>query len=350
MPYLSEVEPDEAGLDLAVVCRRYGIAPESIIMMNRNENAYGPSPRVKETLRDVPLHTYPDSSLFLESLAKYTGYQEKSIITGAGMDEIIITISRLFLGRKDRALIPVPTYNLYDLAARLCGALPLHQPRLPGFEVNPEIPDGMKMIFLCSPNNPTGNLVSEETVRSIAESTDGIVFLDEAYAEFAEKNLLALVKDYDNLVVGRSLSKAFGLAGLRLGYAVAPEWIAEQYRHIAPMFSISSLSLAAGAVSLNDLEYMRQTVSKIIRERERLFNSLKDAFPSQGNFLFVHTREESRLVTERLLSKGIVIRDCASFSGAYDHCIRVTIGTPKQNERFLRAYLESYAGREQMAV
>jgi len=98
-----------------------------------------------------------------------------------------------------------------------------------------------------------------------------------------------LVKDYDNLIVGRTLSKAFGLAGLRLGYAVAPEWIAEQYRHIAPMFSISSLSLSAGVDSLNDLEYMRQTVSKIIRERERLFNSLKDAFPSQGNFLFIHT-------------------------------------------------------------
>jgi histidinol-phosphate/aromatic aminotransferase/cobyric acid decarboxylase-like protein len=92
MSYLSEVEPDEAGLDIAVVCRRYGIAPESIVMMNRNENAYGPSPRVKEVLRDVPLHMYPDSSLFLESLARYTGYQEESIITGAGMDEIIITL------------------------------------------------------------------------------------------------------------------------------------------------------------------------------------------------------------------------------------------------------------------
>jgi len=134
---------------------------------------------------------------------------------------------------------------VYGLAARFCGALPVQQLRLPGFEVDPNVPDGMKMIFLCSPNNPTGNLVSEETVRSIAESTDGIIFLDEAYAEFAEKSLLKLVKDYDNLVVGRTLSKAFGLAGLRLGYAVAPKWIAEQYRRIAPLFSISSLSLAA---------------------------------------------------------------------------------------------------------
>ena len=341
MPYLSEVEPDEAGPDLAGVCQRYGISPESMIMMSRNENPYGPSPRVREILRDVPLHRYPDSSLFLESLAKYTGYPEENIIIGAGMDEIIITIVRLFLGQGDRALISVPTYNVYGLAARFCGALPVHQPRLPGFEVDPNVPDGMKMIFLCSPNNPTGNPVSEETVRSIAESTDGIIFLDEAYAEFAKKSLLKLVKDYDNLVVGRTLSKAFGLAGLRLGYAVAPEWIAEQYRRIAPLFSISSLSLAAGAVSLNDLEYMRQTVSKIVLERERLFDSLKEANPSQGNFLFIHTREKSSLVMERLLSKGVVIRDCSTFPGVDDHCIRVTVGTPEQNERFLKAYRES---------
>ena len=194
MPYLSEVEPDEAGPDLAGVCQRYGISPENMIMMSRNENPYGPSPRVRESLRDVPLHRYPDPSLFLRSLAKYTGYPEENIIIGAGMDEIIITIVRLFLGQGDRALISVPTYNVYGLAARFCGALPVHQPRLPGFEVDPNIPVGMKMIFLCSPNNPTGNLVSEETVRSIAESTDGIIFLDEAYAEFAEKSLLKLVK------------------------------------------------------------------------------------------------------------------------------------------------------------
>jgi len=230
------------------------------------------------------------------------------------MDEIIITIARLFLGQGDHALISVPTYNVYGLAARFCGALPVQQPRLPGFKVNPNIPEGMKMIFLCSPNNPTGNLVSEETVRSIAESTDGIIFLDEAYAEFAEKSLLKLVKEYDNLVVGRTLSKAFGLAGLRLGYAVAPEWIAEQYRRIAPLFSISSLSLNAGIASLNDLEYMRQTVSKIILQRERLLDSLKDANPSQGNFLFIRTREKSNLVMDRLLSKGVVIRDWLSIS------------------------------------
>jgi histidinol-phosphate aminotransferase len=273
----------------------------------------------------------------MKALSNYTGYPEKNIVPGAGMDEIITTIVRLFLGQGDKVLIPVPTYNLYGLAARLCGALPVYRPRLPDFEVDPNVPDEIKMIFLCTPNNPTGNSLSEGKVRAIAESTNGIVFLDEAYTEFAKSNLLKLVGDYDNLVVGRTLSKAFGLAGLRLGYAIAPEWIAEQYRRIAPLFSISSLSLAAGVAALKDPGYMKESVSKIVGERERM-RSMIEAFPSQGNFLYLQTRERSSLVTGRLLCQGIVVRDCSTFPGAGMHCLRVSVGTPEQNDRFLDAY------------
>jgi histidinol-phosphate aminotransferase len=137
------------------------------------------------------------------------------------------------------------------------GLCPLFQARLSGFVVDTKIPEKIKMAFLNSPNNPTGNSLSEENVREIVERTGAIVFLDEAYAEFAEKSLLKLVSEYDNLVVGRTLSKAFGLAGLRLGYAVAPPWIAEQYRRVAPLFSISSPSLAAGVAALQLLSRLR---------------------------------------------------------------------------------------------
>jgi len=195
------------------------------------------------------------------------------------------------------------------------------------------------MVFLCSPNNPTGNSLSERIVREMAESTKGIVFLDEAYAEFAEKNLLKLVRDYDNLIVGRTLSKAFGLAGLRLGYAVAPEWIAEQYRRIAPLFSISSLSLAAGLAALHDLEYMKESVGKIVGERERM-RSVIDAFPSQGNFLYLQTLERSSLVAERLLGQGIAVRDCSIFPGAGDHCLARQRGNSRA-ERSLSGCLRS---------
>ncbi len=337
MPFLADLEPDEAGPDIMEVSRRYKIPPQKIAVLSLNENPYGPSPKVWEALKDVPMSRYPNSRPFLEALSNYTGYPKENIVAGAGMDEIIITLVRLFLGPGDKALIPVPTYNLYGLAARLCGARPCYRPRLQGFDVETKVPEEIKMIFLCSPNNPTGNSLSEESARAMAESTRGIVFLDEAYVEFAKKNLLKLVSDYDNLVVGRTLSKAFSLAGMRLGYAVAPEWIAEQYRRIAPLFSISSLSLAAGVAALQDLEYMKESVGKIIGERERMRSAI-EAFPSEGNFLYIETVERSSLVAERLLGQGIIVNSCSIFPGAGEHCLRVSVGTPEQNDRFLDAY------------
>jgi histidinol-phosphate aminotransferase len=341
MPYLIDLEPDEAGPDPASVSSRYGIPQEEIVILSRNENPYGPSPKVWEALKDIAPNRYPDSGHFVEALSGYTRYPQENIIIGAGMDEVITTMTRLFLGDGDKAFIPIPTYTLYALAVRLCGALPIYRQRKPDFEVELEIPQGAKMIFLCSPNNPTGNSIPEEGLRAIAESTEAIVFLDEAYAEFAEQSHIELVKEYENLIVGRTLSKSFALAGLRLGYAVASRWLAEQYRRIAPLFSISSPSLAAGVAAVSDLEYMRSSVSKIIAERKRMREEIDGACPSEGNFLFIQTEEKSSLIAERLLHKGIIVRDCTSYPGAGDCCMRVTVGTPEENDRFLEGFREA---------
>jgi histidinol-phosphate aminotransferase len=196
------------------------------------------------------------------------------------------------------------------------------------------------MVFICSPNNPTGNVTSEEDVRAVLESTDAIVFLDEAYVEFADHSLLDLVNDYDNLVIGRTLSKAFGLAGMRLGYAVAPEWVAREYRRAAPpFFGITCASVAAGVAALNDLNYMRASVSSIKSERERLHKEVGSHL-SQANFLYLQTEETSDLVAEHFLRRGIIIRDCRSFRGAGEHHVRITVGTPEQNDLFLKAFRE----------
>lgn len=340
MFYLSQLEPDEAGPDPSEVSARYGIPTERIVILSRNENPYGPSPRAQEALKSTPFNRYPDSRAFSEALSGYTGYPVENIVIGAGMDEIITTMARLFLGPEDKALIPVPTYTLYALAARLCGAVPVYTQRLPDFDVDLTIPVGVKMVFLCSPNNPTGNSISEGRLRQIAESTEAVVFLDEAYAEFAGQSQIELVKEYENLVVGRTMSKAFALAGLRLGYAVAPRWMAEQYRRIAPLFSISSPSLAAGVAALTDLDHMRASVSRILSERERMREEIERACPSEGNFLFIQTKEKSSLIVERLLRRGIIVRDCASYPGAGDCRLRVTVGTPEQNDRFLEGFVE----------
>ncbi len=342
LPHLSSLEGDEAGADPAEVSRRYGIPVERIVVLSRNENPYGPTPQVRQALLDVPLNRYPDSRPFIKALSRYTGSPAESIVTGAGMDEIITTACRIFLGPSDKAAIPYPTYSLYALAAQLCGAAPLYYPRRDDFSVD-EIPCGAKMAFICSPNNPTANALSEESVRAMLESTDAVVFLDEAYAEFAGKSLEGLVREYDNLIVGRTLSKAFGLAGLRLGYALAPPWIAELYRRVAPLFSVTSLSLAAGVAALQDLEWMHGCVQRIAAERERMRRRLPGAYPSQANFLYVRTEGGSKDVAEQLLENGIIVRDCSSFSGCGEHCLRVTVGLEQENDRLLEE-MERAAG------
>jgi histidinol-phosphate aminotransferase len=334
LPHLARLEEDEAGPDPAEVSKRYGIPLDRIAVLSRNENPYGPSPRVQQALQSVSLNRYPDSRPFIGALSRYTCLPGGNIVIGAGMDEIITTASRIFLGPGDRAAIPYPTYSLYALASQLCGADPLYYPRSKDFSVD-AVPAGAKMAFICSPNNPTGNALSEESVRAILESTDAIVFLDEAYAEFAERSLLKLVGEYDNLVVGRTLSKAFGLAGLRLGYALAPPWIANLYRRVAPLFSVTSLSLAAGVAALSDREWKAGCVQRIAAERERMRRRLNGAYPSQGNFLYVRTEQESKAVVERLLENGVIVRDCSSFSGCGEHCLRVTVGRAEENDRFL---------------
>lgn len=338
LSFLSHLDEDDAGPDPLEEARRLGIRPEDMIVLSRNENAYGPSPAVRAALQDVPLNRYPDSLPFLQALSKYTGYPEDWIVAGAGMDEIITTVCRIFLGPGDRALIPFPTYNFYAVAAELCGARPEYRPRTAGFAVEAEVPPGMKMAFICSPNNPTGNALAEENARAIVEGTDGIVFLDEAYAEFTKESLSSLVKEYDNLIVGRTLSKAFGLAGLRLGYAIAPPWITEQYRRVAPLFSISCLSIAAGAAALQNPDWMRKCVRKIVSERERMRERLPCAMPSEANFLFLQTRRRSKDLAKRLLSSGIVVRDCSSFYGCGEQGLRVSVGRREENERFLEEF------------
>jgi histidinol-phosphate aminotransferase len=335
---LNSLKPYVAGKGYTEISRKYGVPPEKIVKLGSNENPYGPSPKVLSTLQTILPERYPEPEELIEGLAGYTSHPEEMIVIGSGMDGVMDTLTRLFLEKGDRTLIHTPTFSYYEILTMLCGATPLFVSRGPWFEISTDTPKDVKMVFICSPNNPTGNLTSEEDVKKILEGTESIVFLDEAYVEFADRSLLGLVRKYDNLVVGRTMSKAFGLAGMRLGYAVAPEWIAEQYRRAAPpFFGVTCASVAAGVAALSDPGYMYSSVDKIRRERERLRKETGSQ-SSQTNFLYLETAEPSDIVTEKFQQKGIIIRDCRSFRGAGDHRIRVSIGTPAENDLFLAAY------------
>lgn len=339
-PCLGSLKPYVAGKGYTEISRKYGITPENIVKLGSNENPYGPSPRAIRAMEEVSPERYPEPEELMEALSGYTGFPEEMVVIGAGMDGVMDTLTRLFLEKDDRALIPIPTFSYYEILTIMAGATPVFSPRGPDFQASTEVPDDIKMIFLCSPNNPTGNITPEEGVRKILEGTDAIVFLDEAYVEFADESILDLVNKYDNLVVGRTMSKAFGLAGMRLGYAVAPEWIAREYRRAAPpFFGISCASVAAGVAALDDLDYMRSSVSRIKSERERLHKEI-GSHPSQANFLYIETKKTSDVAAELFLQKGVIIRDCRSFRGAGEHHVRVTVGTPAQNDRFLEAFRE----------
>lgn len=339
-PCLGQLKPYVAGKGYIEISRKYGLRPEQIVKLGSNENPYGPSPKAIEAMQNILPERYPEPEELIEALSDYTGYPPEMIIIGAGMDGVMDTLTRLFLDEGDSTFIPIPTFSYYEILTRLCGAKPTFSERGPEFEVSTDIPKEVKMAFICSPNNPTGNSAAEKDVREMVEITEGVVFLDEAYADFANHNLLRLARDYDNLVIGRTMSKAFGLAGLRLGYAVAPEWIADQYRRAAPpFFGITCASVAVGVAALGDLEHMQRSVSMIRSERERLQKEI-GSHPSQANFLYIKTAKPSDEVAEQFLRRGIIIRDCRSFRGAGEHHVRVTIGTPEQNNRFLDAYRE----------
>jgi len=336
---LKRLRPYVAGKGFTEISRRYGLDPTDIVKLGSNENPYGPSPKVFEALKNVSPERYPEPEL-MEGLARYTGSPQEMIVIGAGMDGVMDTLTRLFLEKGDRTFIPTPTFSYYEILTVLAGAEPVFSPLGPDFRIQETVPKEAKMAFICSPNNPTGNALKEEELCGLLETTEAIVFLDEAYVEFAERSLAELVSRYENLVVGRTLSKAFGLAGMRLGYALMPEWMAREYRRAAPpFFGISCASVAAGAAALADLDFMNESVRKIRMERSRLQKEIR-SYPSQANFLYLKTEEASDSFAEKFLQKGIIIRDCRSFRGAGENHVRVTVGTPAENDRFLAAFRE----------
>jgi histidinol-phosphate aminotransferase len=340
-PSLARLKPYVAGKGIGEIAAKYGIAPEAIVKLGSNENPYGPSPKVFDAISSVRPERYPEPERLIDALAEYAGTTPANVLIGAGMDGVMDTITRLFLDPGDRTLIYTPTFSYYEILTVTAGAEPVFLTRGQNFDVPTEVPDGIKIVFICSPNNPTGNLIPEKDLRSIVENTDAVVFLDEAYAEFSDQNYLPLAAEYENLVVGRTMSKAFGLAGMRLGYAVAPDWIAKEYRRAAPpFFGVATPSVAAGIAALEDVEYMRRSVKAIREEGDRLMEAIPEFRPSGGNFLYLETEEPSGMVAEKMLRMGIIVRDCFSFRGAGDHGVRVTVGTPEENDRFLKAFGE----------
>jgi histidinol-phosphate aminotransferase len=342
------------GKSIEEIASKYRLDPESIIKLGSNENPLGPSPlavaAIKEKAGRVHLYPQPEALELRNAIGAYTGYPASNIVvSGNGMDGIFDTMMRLFMSHDAESIIPIPTFSYYEIATLANGGKPVFVERDTDFNIDPEkiidkVNENTRMIFLCSPNNPSGNLISEKDARHILESVNAMVFIDEAYVEFADTGITKLVKEYDNLIVGRTFSKAFGLAGMRMGYAVVPEWIGREYMKVMTPFSMDVLSTAGGIAALKDEKYLDKSINMVKNGRVQLSKGLGKickVFPSEANFILVDVfPRKSKQICESLLEKGIIIRDCTSFRGAGQSRIRITVGTKEQNELVIAAFHE----------
>lgn len=320
-----------------------------LVKLDQNENPYGCSPRVREALaRYDGYHAYPDvlAREVRGLLADDTGVPAERIVIGNGADEIIELTLRLLIEPGDRVINCPPTFGYYQFAASIAGAVTVPVNRRPDF--SPDVaairaacaaPDGPgprpKIVFLASPNNPTGNLVDPDDVCRLLD-TGLLVVVDEAYVEFAGRSLISLTLEHENLVIMRTFSKWAGLAGLRAGYGVFPAALVPHLIKIKPSFNVNVAAQVAMKASLLDLPYLSDLIRRLIAERERLYRDLAQLaflrpFPSQANFVFCHVlRGDAGEIKQQLEQEGILVRVYAD--PLLRNALRFSVGTPQQTD------------------
>lgn len=319
-----------------------------IIKLNTNENPYPPSPRVLSALRraaDHSLRLYPEPlSDSLRSLAAATyGVQPRNVLAGNGSDELLAILLRCFVGHGDRVAYPVPTYTLYDTLIAIQEGEKVGLDYPPDFSLPKELySKNAALTFLCNPNSPSGTLVSREEIEKLAGSVSGILVVDEAYIDFAEgieASSLPLIRNFSNLVVLRSFSKSFSLAGMRIGLAFAAEEIITGMIKVKDSYNLNRLSLVAALAALQDLPWMARNVARIQRSRKRLTRGLKKmsfrVYPSQANFVMARREGQNfHGLYEELKRRKILVR-YFDLPGLHDS-LRITVGTPQEVAALLR--------------
>ena len=357
-PELARVEDYVPGESLAAFSARTGVPVDRLIKLNSNESPFPPSPRVSQALGEhlyYNLYPDPDGAPLIADLATYTGIAPEHIILSSGSNELITKLWSAFLSPGDSVLTASPSFSLYTTATTLAGGNTLAVPRCDDYEL--DVPamlavlrDDTKLIVLCSPNNPTGNLVARADMEALL-ATGRIVVVDEAYIEFAGDDALAaspipLVAQYPNLVVLRTFSKWAGLAGLRVGYGIAPEWIGGYIRRAQCPFEVNVAGHIAAIETLRHLDEALANVQKIVAERDHLYDVLAnqpylEAVPSEGNFILARVREEEaslKHVRQTVEAHGILLR---YFNHPYlRDFLRVTVGLPEHTEKLASALAE----------
>lgn len=337
------------------IAQQFNLNKDEIIKLGSNENPWGPSPKAVEAIvsETESINRYPESQLkeLVSEIAKYSDVDDSQVIIGGdGADEIIDVLAKTFIDEGDEFIVPLPSYMYYEYLLQQYGARPVYarwdldKNELDVDSIFDAINEKTKMIFLCSPNNPTGTLIDKDVLKDIASrNPDILIVIDEAYFEYSEVTNKDLINDFDNIFIIRTMSKVLGLAGMRIGYGLACSEIIEYMHRIKPVFSLTRLSFVAALNTFRDKEYIAESIRKGIESRQYLYDELSkidsiNVFPSKSNFMLIDIRETgftaSQLALE-LMKRGIIVRDCTSFKGLDEYWIRISICTLEEDKKFI---------------
>jgi histidinol-phosphate aminotransferase len=351
-PEVLEMEEYTPIQPLEVLSQRLGIPVEQIVKLDANENPYGPLPVVAEALAEYPFyHIYPDPEHheLRAALSQFVSVPVANILPTHGADEMLDYLCRLFLHPGDAVINCPPTFGMYSFDAGLVNGRVLDVWRNAAYDIDAaaierclaQATDKVKLLFLTSPNNPSGNWLSDAILRRLL-ALPLIVVLDEAYVEFADHaSRAAWVLEYENLIVLRTFSKAAGIAGLRLGYGICPEWLMTQLWKFKQPYNVNVAATVAGLASLRYVDQIHGVVSRLKAERKRLFGLLQSTgflrpLPSQANFVLCEVSgRNAKEVKQRLERQGILVRYYNK--PALENCIRVSVGRPEQTDRLVNA-------------
>ena len=322
------------------------------VKLDQNENPYELPADLKREIVDRvlrrPWGRYPEfvPSSVIKTLSKFTGWTEDGILVGNGSNELIQASLSVTLGPGRRLAVPQPTFTLYKLMATTLQAdidqVMLDEDTL-AFNVDKLVAASRTadVVVVCTPNNPTGNLLEHEALTAVLKNAKGLVVVDEAYHEFSGQTALPLLREHRNLVVLRTFSKAMATAGLRFGYMMAhPEIAREVYKSKLP-YNVNIFTLTAAEVIIEKHDVLRRGIANLIQERDRVFAELQKrpavrAFASRANFILIRTAKPARELFEAIYSHGVLIRDVSAYP-LLERCLRISIGTPEENNRCLAA-------------
>jgi histidinol-phosphate aminotransferase len=332
---------------------------DKIVKMNLNENFAMPNQKIQELLleacRSIDVRAYPPprGSLATKAISCFLGFSESEVSVANGADEIMDLLMKVFVRKGSKVLVVEPSFPMYTFFAQLYGGSTVPVLLRPDFSLDVDAvlekaDKDTRLLFVCSPNNPTGNQFREADIKRLLQEFEGVVVVDEAYVDFARGSVISWVRDYDNLAVLRSFSKAFGLAGLRLGYLVSNKGIVEYVQRVVGPFNVNSVTQQTIALALEKWSYFKQQIEYVVNEREWLIKNLRQTdgiapYPSEANFiLFKVTNPNltSATVTKRMENRNVLVKDRGHLP-LLENCIRVTVGNRNMNKAFLSALKES---------